>query len=193
MIKNKFKFISVLIIIAVSFIIASGCQPAEKPNPPADPNNGVDNYNNDMQNNTDNYGMNNDMNDDMNGGMNDGMNNEDMGMDMNNDMANRAESIADNVVDISGVNDASVVLRDNTALVGVVLQGDRTMTADMREKIVNDVKRVDKDIEVVKVSDSPDMFEEIDNIAQEINRGSAITDFEDDIRDLQNRMDANMK
>lgn len=178
--KKMIKNISIvtLIILLVSLSIIA-CQPTEKP----EDNNG-DSYNDQNMNN----------NEDMN---NEDMNNEDTGMgneNMNgNQMDNKSEMIADKLVEMQGVDDATVVISGNTAMVGVDISG--TMEGNMTDKVKNDIKskvrETDSNIKQVMVSASPDIFNRLDNIAQKINQGDAIEGFRDEINEIMKRMTPN--
>lgn len=146
------------------------CQPAEKPNLPDNNNtNDIGRYNNNNNN------MNNNMNNDMN---------------MDNNMSARAENIADSVVDIAGVDDATVVITGDTALVGVDIAGkdNGEVTDNLKRSIINVVKKVDNRIDNVVVTASPDFFDRIDNIARDINRGKPLSGFVDEVNEIIRRV-----
>lgn len=154
-----------LIIFIVSFSLMA-CQLAEKPNLPDNNNtNDIGRYNNNNNN------MNNDMN-------------------MDNNMSARAENIADSVVDIAGVDDATVVITGDTALVGVDIAGkdNGEVTDNLKRSIINVVKKVDNRIDNVVVTASPDFFDRIDNIARDINRGKPLSGFVDEVNEIIRRV-----
>ncbi|MTI70742.1 MAG: YhcN/YlaJ family sporulation lipoprotein [Firmicutes bacterium] len=164
--KKTFKSLSILtLIILILASLTIACQPQEKPNP----NDDYDMEDNNMNNNMD-------------------MDNMEMN---NNDLSSRAETIANSVVDLSEVNDATVVITNNTALVGVNVTGNRDMLdAEMRDRVRSVVKNVDNDIDRVVVTADTTMFDRIDNIAQNINRGRNVTDYRDEIDNMLENIDS---
>lgn len=146
-----------------------------------------DGLNNDLNN------MNNGLNDNINGGMYDNYNGLNNGMTRPNDnnnnfgnMATRANEIASEINDLPEVDEASVVISDDTALVGCSLRGDTqgTMTNALRQKIRGIVKEHADDIENVSVTTDPDMTDRINNMSNSIFQGNPIEGFADEIRDL---------
>ncbi|SHH70600.1 sporulation lipoprotein, YhcN/YlaJ family [Caloranaerobacter azorensis DSM 13643] len=106
----------------------------------------------------------------------------------------RAEKIADSIVDLPGVNDATVVITGNTALVGVDIEKELEgkVVTDLKKQIVTRVKQTDKDIKNVTVTADPDLFERIDDIAQEINRGRGMSEFADEVKEIIRRITPSM-
>jgi YhcN/YlaJ family sporulation lipoprotein len=85
----------------------------------------------------------------------------------------RAETIADSVVNIPGIDDATSIIKDDIAIVGVIV-GDITenkLTAELKEQIINTVKRTDYEIKNVLLTEDPQLFERIDGIEQRMMRG----------------------
>ncbi|KGG80555.1 hypothetical protein Y919_05470 [Caloranaerobacter azorensis H53214] len=106
----------------------------------------------------------------------------------------RAEKIADSIVDLPGVDDATVVITGNTALVGVDIEKELEgkVVTDLKKQIVTRVKQTDKDIKNVTVTADPDLFERIDDIAQEINRGRGMSEFADEVKEIIRRITPSM-
>lgn len=109
-------------------------------------------------------------------------------------LSTRAEKIADSIVDLPGVDDATVVITGNTALVGVDIEEELEgkVVTDLKKQIVTRVKQIDKNIKNVTVTADPDLFERIDDIAQEINRGRGMSEFADEVREIIRRITPNM-
>lgn len=109
-------------------------------------------------------------------------------------LSTRAEKIADSIVDLPGVDDATVVITGNTALVGVDIEDELEgkVVTDLKKQIVTRVKQIDKNIENVTVTADPDLFERIDDIAQEINRGRGMNEFTDEVKEIIRRITPSM-
>ncbi|GAB6084909.1 YhcN/YlaJ family sporulation lipoprotein [Alkaliphilus crotonatoxidans] len=106
------------------------------------------------------------------------------------DLSIRAEQIVNEVVRLNEVQSATVVISDETALVGVNLASgvDGEMTTEVKNKIEDVVKQADRSITRVAVSADPDIFSKIENIARETGRGRPISGFADEIEDLFRRI-----
>ncbi|WP_427338479.1 YhcN/YlaJ family sporulation lipoprotein [Caloranaerobacter sp. DY30410] len=109
-------------------------------------------------------------------------------------LSTRAEKIADSIVDLPGVDDATVVITGNTALVGVDIEEELEgkVVTDLKKQIVTRVKQIDKNIKNVTVTADPDLFERIDDIAQEINRGRGMSEFTDEVKEIIRRITPSM-
>lgn len=180
-IKTK-KFSIIFLVILMIAAISIGCQPEDE----TEDNGNVDNGDNgdideDIEEETGDEEMDdNDITDDTGEGMDEGMN-------------GRSEEIANSIVEMDGINDASVVIRDNTALVGVdatdTTEGE--VSEEMKQNIEAKVKEVDENITEVYVSAEEDLFDRINEIAQNIRKGDPIEDFADDLDDLVKRLTPN--
>ena len=142
-----------------------------------------DGFDNDLNGRTDN--SNNKLNNGLNDGLNDGMVRPN---DTNNfgNMASRANEIARKISDLPEVDKASVVISEDTALVGCTLRGNTqgTMTNALRQKIRGIVKEHARDIENISVTTDPSLTDRIRNMSNSIFQGNPIENFADDIRDL---------
>lgn len=203
---NKFSFFALLLILSVAIV---GCTPAENID-----DTGMNNTNNRLTTQTrigerwDNNGLNNGMsgtNDSLlndgfdNGlnGINNGMNNDingnlNNGMTRSNDsstnfgnMATNANEIARKIAALPEVDNASVVISEDTALVGCSLRGNTqgTMTNALRQKIRGIVTE-SADINNVSVTTDPDMTNRIQTMSNSIFQGNPIEGFADEIRNL---------
>jgi len=172
--KKHFKFISLLaLLILLISIGVVGCQKAEK----YTPNNNLDND------------LNKDINDD-----NYGYNNMDNNNDLNMDWSSRADKIEDEVTSIKNVNDASVLITENTAIIGVDLNEDvkGTLTDDLKDEIKKVVKSTDKDITNVTVTADADLLERIQGIGSDIRKGDPVSGFGDEIKEILRRITPSM-
>lgn len=128
-------------------------------------------------------------NDNMNNNLNNGMtrsNNNSTNMDS---LTSNANDIARKITDLPEVDRASVVLTNDTALVGCSLRGTTqgTMTTDLKQKIEKIVK--DKtNIEEVSITTDPDLYKRIDTMSNNIGTGNPIENFAEEVRDLIRRI-----
>lgn len=157
--KNLRKLAFITMAIMLISILAIGCAPEEEPTPP--PENGEET----------------DIDEDET----------DIDEDVDEDnVGARADDIADAVVDIDRVNDATVVISGDTALVGVDVEDEveGALSEDIRQEIEDVVKSEDETIDRVVVTGEPDLFERIDRVTQDIRQGSPLTDLNDEIEDI---------
>lgn len=204
---NKYSLFALLLILSVAVV---GCTPADDLN-----DTGMNNRNNRLTTQTriGNGWDNNDLNNGMNGtndsllndgsgfdtGLNDinnGMNNNDNlnnGMTRSNNstsnfgnMATSANEIARKIAALPEVDKASVVITDDTALVGCSLRGNTqgTMTNALRQKIRGIVKEDANNIDNVSVTTDPDMTGRIQTMSNSIFQGNPIEGFAEDIKEL---------
>ncbi|KAB3538603.1 YhcN/YlaJ family sporulation lipoprotein [Alkaliphilus pronyensis] len=162
--KNRFIFLATIIMVIA--IALAGCSPAERPAPETrrvEPNQEMNDRNSPM--------------------------NMQPGEEMQ-DLNIRADRIVNEVVKLEEVRSATVVITENTALVGVNLTEETMgeMNSEMKKKIEDVVKRTDREIDEVSVSADPDIIERIENIASETARGRPLSGFGREIEELVRRM-----
>lgn len=165
---NKIKSLGIIfLIILMISIISIGCQ-----NDDTDTN---DDANEEMDNE-----------DNKDEDMTDGdMTDEDM--DMNN------ESLANSIVEMDGINDATVVTMDEIALVGVDFNGEDKISDDMKKDIESKIKEKSDKISKVYISNEPDMYDRINTISNDVRNGNPIDDFSDDISEMIENITPNGK
>lgn len=165
--KKGYRFLSlVAILLLVLSLGIVGCQRPAKPTP----------YNNTR-------------NDDMNGNIND----DNIGRNINNsnaDLSDRADKIAENVADLKEVNDATVIISGNTAIVGVDIkdQIEGALTTNLKKKVEKTVRNTDKSIRNVTVTADADLFKRIQNIGRDIRAGKPISGFGSEIEEIIRRI-----
>lgn len=152
-----------------------------------------DNLNNGMLNN----GTNRDntmMNDGIirNGRLNDGMMNDTMignNTNMTTNMtglSQRASTIAKRVNALEGVNNASVLIDGDTAIVGcdVGKTMDNKTTANLKQRVEAAVKVADKNIKKVSVTLDPNIYSRIKTMSTDMMNGNPAKSFTQDIKDI---------
>lgn len=175
------------ILLAVS-IFAIGCTPAKRPVPQTTPNQQNMNNNTPITENTvprtnnttiDNNRMNTDLE-----------RNAEPNNLSNTNMTDKADKIAAEVTKVEDVKSATVVITGNTALVGInMTSGTKgTLNAQVKQKVENAVKAVDKNITRVSVTADPDLFTRIENIAKDIGNGKPLSGFGQEIEEIIRRV-----
>jgi len=177
---KRFKGISIifLIILMVS-AISIGCQTED--NNDTDENNDMETEDNNMNEEDINENMNDEDATDPNNN-DEGMTDQDQNMDIDND------ALANSIVEMDGINDATVVTMDEVALVGIDINGEENISDDMKQEIETKIKEEDSNINEVYVSNEPDLFERINTISNDVRGGNPIEDFSDDIAEIIDRI-----
>lgn len=178
--------------------------------------NNLNSRNNDMNNNKfmdmDNDSLmnprknnnNNNTNNKLNNGMtrNNKMNNNNTNLstDISN-MSDRATTIAQSVMALPEINDASVLISGNTAIVGCDVNGDtgNKITNALKKKVEAAVKVADRNIQKVSITSDTNIFTRIQTMTKDMNNnnnnnntmdGNPATKFtkgiEDILRDITN-------
>lgn len=222
--KNNLK---IFVLVIVLMVVMVGCAPADRnlrnlstqtrlrdnninnnitdndaPLNKRDGVNNLDNGNNNLNDrfmNNDNL-MNptNDNNNLNNGMMRDGMMNPDTNLSTNiSDMSGRATTIAQRVMSLPEINNASVLINGDTAIVGCDVKGDtgNKITNALKQKVEAAVKVADRNIQKVSITSDPDINTRIQTMTKDMNNnttmdGNPATNFTKEIekilRDITN-------
>lgn len=131
--------------------------------------------------------------DNLNTDLNDGMTRPNQDTNLTGDRGRGSEEIAKKISDLPEIDKASVVINNDTALVGCKLRGDTqgTMTTTLRDKIERIVRDTDSNIKNVSITTEPDLYKRIKTMATDLDRGNPVEDFADEIRDLIRRITPN--
>lgn len=164
MIKNNKKLLFTTGLLSLSLLLGTGCTIKSAKNPPA--NNATKNVTEKAKENTANKNA------------------------ATGDLSHRAQKIADELVKIKGIKKAIVVISGRRALVGVTLpnSAEGKMTSDLKKKVKDTVKKVDKEIDTVAVSADADVYDRITKIANGIKEGRGIQEFSTEFKELFNRI-----
>lgn len=109
---------------------------------------------------------------------------------INGDLTDRAEKIADEVEKLDEVKSATVVITENTALVGINMTAGTkgSLNAQIKKQVEDAVKKVDKEIDRVAVTADPDLFTRIGNIARDIGEGRPLSGFGKEVEEIIRRI-----
>ncbi|KRU30079.1 sporulation lipoprotein YhcN/YlaJ [Clostridium sporogenes] len=181
MIKNNKKLLFTTGLLSLSLLLGTGCTIKSAKNPPA--NNATKNVTEKAKENTANKNA-----------ANGTATNENAAKGnttaATGDLSHRAQKIADELVKIKGIKKAIVVISGRRALVGVTLpnSAEGKMTSDLKKKVKDTVKKVDKEIDTVAVSADADVYDRITKIADGIKEGRGIQEFSTEFKELFNRI-----
>ncbi len=109
-------------------------------------------------------------------------------------LTNNANDIARKIADLPEVNRASVVLTNDTALVGCSLRGNAqgTMTNALRNKIENIVRDSTNNTQNISITTDPNLYNRIEKLSNNIGNGNPIEGFAEEIRELIRNITPNM-
>ncbi|CAM3061195.1 YhcN/YlaJ family sporulation lipoprotein [Filibacter tadaridae] len=119
----------------------------------------------------------------------DDMNNDDMNHD-NQSKVKVAEDAADKVTELDEVESANVMVTDENAYVAVVLKdatGDE-IAKDLEDKIAEQVRTVNTDIDNVYVSMNPDFVKQMNDYGTQINEGDPVEGFFEEFSESMKRV-----
>lgn len=144
-----------------------------------------------INNNRDNRNNNNMLRDNNNNTLRDNNDNLNNGMVRNNNNdRTRAKDLTNKIEDVTGVDNAHVILTNNSCIVGLDLDGNsenlEPATRDEIREIIDRNTNVDEDN--ISITTDPNMIERITALSQEMgnNVGEGLNDFTDDIENLMN-------
>lgn len=105
------------------------------------------------------------------------------------DLTERANRIADEVTALEEVRSATVVITENTALVGITLSDDmEEVGTELENRIEDVVTEADREIDRVAVTADPDLFTRIENIAKETGSGRPLSGFGREVEEIIRRI-----
>lgn len=102
-----------------------------------------------------------------------------------------AERVADMATDVQGVDQATVVVISNLALVGITIErGAGRNEVEIKREVASIVEDREPSIVNAYVSANPDIVRQLQEISRGIQRGEPITTFFDQITEVLRRMRA---
>ena len=106
-----------------------------------------------------------------------------------------SQDIAENLKTINGVENAIVVVSGNTALVGIDVADDFISDGDkdLKGEITKQVKNMQPDITNVAISESPDLFQRIQNLSRDISNGRPMQGLGNEFMEIVNRIVPDMR
>jgi len=104
------------------------------------------------------------------------------------DIINRSEDLSDMVVELFGVDDATTIILNNNALIGIILARDMELSEELIDTITTTVKSNDNLIEDVKITTNKNLFKEIDNIVTSLIGGDSYEKYLTKINKIENKI-----
>lgn len=89
------------------------------------------------------------------------------------ELLNRSEDISDMVVELYGIDDATTIVFNNDAYVAIVMAFDQEYTPNLKDTIIQHVKKNDIQIENVSVSTNVKIFKRIDDVVFNLLQGKS--------------------
>lgn len=100
----------------------------------------------------------------------------------------RSETISDIVVDLYGIDDATTIILNDIALIGVKIAYDQKLTDDTIKTIESVVSTNDSNIKEIIITDKDKIFSDIDNILSELLQGKTYDSLVDEINKIKNKI-----
>jgi len=112
----------------------------------------------------------------------------------NQDLTTRADNIVDEVVKIQGIESATAIISENTAIVGVTMENNKegNVTREIEERVKEIVKETDGKIDRVAVTADPDLFTRVENIAKDSGKGRPLSGLGREIEEIFRRITPTM-
>ncbi|AKL95638.1 sporulation lipoprotein YhcN/YlaJ [Clostridium aceticum] len=110
--------------------------------------------------------------------------------EMEQDLMTRADRIVNEVARMEEVRSATVVIFENTALVGVTLTEDTDgeINRGIERRIEETAREADRSVERVAVTADPNMFRRIQEISREAGEGRPLSGFGREIEEMFRRI-----
>lgn len=100
----------------------------------------------------------------------------------------RSEYISDIVVELYGIDDATTIILNETALIGLKTSYDQELTEDKVEVIKSMVIEEDPYITEVRITKADKLFSEINNIVNDLLQGKSYDSLVDEINKIKNKI-----
>lgn len=112
----------------------------------------------------------------------------------NEDYTRRSKLISDKLTELDGVNNATVLLTGDTALIGLDIPADTQddKIKEIKDKVEHSAKNTDKDIDRVAITADADVVKRIENMGSDIKDGKPISGFATEIKETIKRITPNM-
>ncbi len=100
----------------------------------------------------------------------------------------RSESISDTIVELYGVDDATTVIFNDIALIGIKLSYDNKLNDDIKNTVIDVVTGFDNQITEVKITQDNKLYRQIDDIMNELILGKSYDVFVDEISRISDKI-----
>ncbi|RCX17118.1 YhcN/YlaJ family sporulation lipoprotein [Anaerobacterium chartisolvens] len=96
----------------------------------------------------------------------------------------KAENIKNQLRDITEIADANVIVMGNTALVGYKPSGNMGDSNAAKNMIISKVKKIDRTITNVSVSEQPDMMNRMNRLGEDITNNRPMNDITNEFNQI---------
>lgn len=100
------------------------------------------------------------------------------------DLLIRSENVSNVVVDLYGIDDVSSIILNDIVVVAVEMGADNTLTDDVKEMIMETVLNNDKAIRQVLITNDKKVFDQIEDIIEDLMHGKAYDNYVKEINRL---------
>lgn len=107
---------------------------------------------------------------------------------MDGEIIERSEFISDIVVELYGIDDATTIILNDTALIGLKIAYDQELTGETIEVIKSMVIEEDPYITEVIITNKDKQFSEINNVVNDLLQGKSYDSLVNDINKIKNKI-----
>lgn len=105
-----------------------------------------------------------------------------------NEVLERSETLSDIIVETYGIDDATTIILNDTAIIGVRISYDQELTDEIVETIEGKVLAYDNGISEVLISDEGKIFTDIGDIVYGLLQGKSYDSLVNEINNIRNRI-----
>lgn len=107
---------------------------------------------------------------------------------MDGEIIERSEFISDIVVELYGIDDATTIILNDTALIGLKIAYDQDLTTETIGVIKSMVIEEDPYITEVRITSKEKLFSEINNVVNDLLQGKSYDSLVNDINKIKNKI-----
>ena len=107
---------------------------------------------------------------------------------MDGEIIERSEYISDIIVELYGIDDATTIILNDTALIGLKIAYDQELTEETVDVIKSMVIEEDSYINDVRITNKEKLFGEINNVVNDLLQGKTYDSLVNDINKIKNKI-----
>lgn len=107
----------------------------------------------------------------------------------------KAQTISDEICKVDGVEKATVIVSEDTALVGIKCADDNFKDGEdksLKDEIAKKIKEMNPEIKNVSVSESPNLYQRINNLSKDVGKGKPIKGLGNEFKEIINKITPSM-
>ena len=109
-------------------------------------------------------------------------------MSLDGEIVERSEKISDLVVELYGVDDATTIILEDAAIIGVKIAYEEKLTEKLNSTIEKTVLDEAPGINDVLITDKSNIFSEINNLVAELLQGESYDSLVNEIAKIKNKI-----